>query len=133
MIDSSTQLMTKILKMPFPWNVWVAILGLVNMGGGLYYFSTLEGKLAILSLMGAMMIMIVIYKFRGFVRLLGLGHIIFWTPFLFFVCCKLNQKEILDTYFKKWLILVFILNTLSLLIDFFDVWKYYRGDKKELF
>ena len=70
----------KIMGMKFPWNLWMGLLGLVNIGGGLLYIRTMEGQLALLCMMAAFVIMWVIYIKKGFVRLLGLGHLIAWTP-----------------------------------------------------
>ncbi|MGE3534895.1 MAG: hypothetical protein AB7H48_08695 [Parachlamydiales bacterium] len=125
-------LMQRIFCMPFPWNVWVMLLGLVNMVGGIYFFATLEGKFALAAMMGAMMVMWVIYAKYGFVRLLGLGHILFWVPFLIWSVLRLRSWNDLPTDFRFWLVLVSILNSLSLVVDFIDVWRYAKGEKKDM-
>lgn len=61
-------LMRRIFGMPFPWNIWVMLLGFVNLGGGLFFFSTLEGKFALGSMVGAMIVMQIVYSKYGFVR-----------------------------------------------------------------
>ncbi len=35
--------MRTMLHMPKPWVAWLAVLILVNLAGGLYYFGSLEG------------------------------------------------------------------------------------------
>lgn len=125
------KMMKKIISMPFPWNAWVMVLGMVNFIGGIYFFSRPEGKMALIAMMGAMLVMHFIYKTRGFVRLLGLGHIIFWTPFLLFSLWRL-QTSALPEDFKIWLILVSILNGASLVIDFWDIWRYLNGERSEI-
>ena len=68
MLQPMIQLMQEIMHMKFPWNLWMLILGLVNLIGGVYFIDTLEGKLALLSLFGAMLIMTMVYAKKGFVR-----------------------------------------------------------------
>ena len=125
-------LMQRIFTMPFPWNVWVMLLGLVNLAGGLYFFATLEGKFAIGAMMGAMMVMQFIFSKYGFVRLLGLGHILFWVPLLIWSVFRLRSWNDLPTDFRIWLVLVSTLNSVSLAIDFIDVWRYAKGEKEEM-
>lgn len=117
--------------MPFPWNLWVMVLSMINLFGGIYFFSHLEGKMALIAMMGAMLVMHFIYKKRGFVRLMGLGHILFWTPFLFVSMLRLKSGG-LPGDFKVWLILVSSLNGISLLIDFWDLGRYLNGERAEI-
>ena len=63
----------KIFGMKFPWNLWMGLLILVNMGGGLFFIRTMEGQLALACMMAAFLIMWGIYVKKGFVRLLGWG------------------------------------------------------------
>lgn len=126
------ELMKKIFTMPFPWNLWVMILSMINFVGGVMFLSTFEGKFALLSMMGAMLVMTLVYAKFGFVRLLGLGHIIFWVPFIFFCIKQLNSWSSLDATFRTWILIVMIVNILSLILDFIDVYKFLTGEKEEI-
>jgi len=126
------QFMKKIFTMPFPWNLWVMVLGVVNLAGGIYFFDSLEGKLALISILGAMVIMQVIFSKFGFVRLLGLGHIIFWVPFVSWCVFRILEWNSLGFNFRIWLCAVIMLNSISLAIDFVDVWRYHRGERAEM-
>lgn len=126
------QLMSRILHMPFPWNLWVMILGGVNCIGGLYFFQFTEGKFAIGAMMGAMVVMLLIFNRFGFVRLLGLGHILFWIPFLAWSVWRF-QFNFESEQLKWWLVTVNVFNGASLLIDFADVWRFARGETEKMF
>ena len=119
----------KIMGMKFPWNLWMGLLGLVNIGGGLLYIRTMEGQLALLCMMAAFVIMWVIYIKKGFVRLLGLGHLIAWTPQVVWYSQVVGDAV---GGFQYWLISVIALNGLSLAIDFVDVIRYSLGDRQPL-
>ncbi|MBI1349431.1 hypothetical protein GC163_24455 [bacterium] len=117
--------------MPFPWNVWVALLAVVNVIGGFYFIGTLEGQLALAAMVGAFMTMTVVYSAKGFVRLLGLGHLIFWPPLLGWFGWKFASVEP-GTSFQVWLGAVIAVNGVSLVIDFVDVIRYARGETAPL-
>ena len=119
------------MKMRFPWNLWVMILAGVNLLGPILFWKTLEGKVALVAMMGAMAIMVVIHKKVGFVRLLGLGHLLVWIPFLVICIWRLSLPGTEDT-FRLWLISVSVLNGASLVLDAVDVWRYLGGDREEL-
>ena len=119
----------KIVGMKFHWNVWVGLLGLVNIGGGLFFIRTMEGQLALACMMAAFLIMWGIYIKKGFVRLLGLGHLIAWTPQVVWYAQVVEDTAGLFYY---WLISVIVLNGLCLAIDFVDVIRYSIGDRQYL-
>jgi len=69
-----------MLLLPKPWVAWVALLMGVNMMASLVFINTLEGKMVFAAGMVGAMVMMLIFRFKGFVRLLGVGHL-FWIPF----------------------------------------------------
>ena len=117
--------------MPFPWNLWVMLMGGINMVGGLVFFNSLVGKLALAALGLAMMIMWAVYAKYGFVRLLGLGHLVAW-PGLVWYGINLIQKGSSDQYFSYWLWGLVIVNSISLVIDLVDVIRYLMGTRQPL-
>jgi len=104
------------------------LLALVNMVGGLYFIGTWEGRWTLICLLGSFLVMTYIFSRHGFVRLLGLGHLIFWPPLLAYFLWVFQLGAPIGL-FRIWLLAVFLLNGLSLLIDFLDVIRYLRGDR----
>ena len=121
----------KILGMKFPWNLWMGLLVLVNIGGGLFFIRTMEGQLALVCMMAAFLIMWVIYVKKGFVRLLGLGHLIAWTPQVAWYVQVIQQGNA-EGWFQYWLISAIAVNGLCLMIDLVDVVRYSLGDKQPM-
>lgn len=119
----------KIFGMKFPWNLWVGLMATVNMVGGLVFIRTMEGQLALACLMFSFLIMWGIYVKKGFVRLLGMGHLIAWTPQIAWYAQVVESTAGL---FQYWLIAVIVVNGLSLVIDFVDVVRYSLGDRQPL-
>lgn len=69
------------------------------------------------------------YVKRGFVRLLGLGHLIAWVPQIVWYIQMVGDAAV---WFRYWLISIIIVNGLSLVIDFVDVVRYSLGDRQPL-
>ena len=130
-MKSFIELNKKILGMKLPWNLWVGLLAMVNMVGGLVYIRTMEGQLALACLMLAFLIMWGIYAKKGFVRLLGLGHLIAWPPLMIWYAKVLAQGNV-EGAFKYWLMAVLVVNGISLVIDLVDVVRYSLGDKQPM-
>jgi len=121
-------MMREIFSVAVPWRIWVIVMLVVNMSGGLVFITILEGQLALLSLMGASIVMAIIYHRYGFVRLMGWGHILFWTPLIvYFIWVIKTQNP--SGIFYLWLLSTTLVNGLSLLLDITDVTRYYLGDK----
>jgi len=121
----------KVFGMKFPWNLWVGLQALVNMVGGLVYIRTPEGQMALACLMLAFLIMWGIYAKKGFVRLLGLGHLIAWSPLMVWYAKVVAQGNA-EGLFEYWLISILAINGISLVIDFVDVVRYSLGDKQPI-
>jgi hypothetical protein len=130
-MKSMIQLMKQIFGMRFPWNLWVGLQALVNMVGGLIFIRTLEGQMALACLMLSFLIMWGIYVQKGFVRLLGLGHLIAWSPMMVWFGNVIAQGNA-EGWFEYWLISVLVINGLSMMIDFVDVVRYSLGDRQPI-
>ena len=125
MIQAHMRLMKAMLSMPWPWPAWLGLLVAANVGGSLMFLHTLEAKVVLASIAVGLAIMTVIFQKKGFVRLLGLGHLP-WVAMVPWLAARLGESS---GYFGLWLLAVIVLNTLSLLIDFVDVVRYLRGER----
>jgi len=68
-----------------------------------------------------------LYQQVGYVRLLGLAHLIFWTPA--FVWVFMRRKAIgIESLFGKYVVLYLVIAGISLFIDAIDVIRYLLGD-----
>ncbi len=71
---------------------------------------------------------ITIFGSKGFVRLLGIGHLP-WVPLVFWLWTRLDQVP-QDGIFRYWILSVIIIDTISLIIDTTDVVRYILGDRE---
>ena len=117
-----------LLSMPMPWRVWLGLLVAVNLAGPIYYFEALEATVVLAAFLASMALMTAIFASKGFVRLLGIGHI-FWVPMVPWLWIRLDQVG-LDEPFGYWIIAVIIINSISLIIDAIDVFRYFKGERQ---
>jgi hypothetical protein len=94
----------------------------------LYFIDTTEARVVFGAFVISIIIMTTIYLRLGFVRLLGLGHIL-WIPMVPWLWTRLVQTPPLDSTFQYWLLIVIVMNTISLVIDAVDVVRYMKGER----
>lgn len=124
-----------ILTEPLWLLAWVALLLIANMGAIPFAITKQGGAwqvrkecLAIVaSFIVAAMIMNWMYAQFGYVRLLGLAHLIAWTPAYVYV--MMRRAEIgTSSWFGKYIHFYLVIAGISLVIDAVDVVRYLVGD-----
>jgi hypothetical protein len=124
-----------IFSEPLWLQVWVMLLVIANIAAIPFVLTKVEGAwklrkecLAIIaSFVVAAILMDWMYNTFGYVRLLGMAHLVAWTPT--FVYVLLRRKELgISTAFGKYVHFYLVVAGLSLGIDFLDVVRYLLGD-----
>lgn len=64
----------------------------------------------------------------GYQRILGLAHIVFWTPLLIYLWARRRHWN-MASLSGKWLAALFATNLVSLIIDYIDVARYLSGER----
>ncbi len=117
-----------LMSMPMPWPLWIGLLVVINVAGPIYFFEAFEAKVVLAAFLASAASMTAIFAAKGFVRLLGIGHI-FWIPMVPWLWTRLDQVEP-GNWMEYWMIAVVALNGISLIIDAIDVVRYVTGDRK---
>jgi hypothetical protein len=95
------------------------------------FIGTLEAKVVLAATLLAAMLQMTLFRFKGFVRLLGLGHIV-WLPVVIWLAGRLGTVDI-ESAFGMWILSVMVLDGISLVIDFIDVGRYLLGEREPSF
>jgi hypothetical protein len=127
-MKSMMKLMRTMMIMPIHWQVWLGVLVTANMVVPFFFIHMLEAQVVLAAAIVGMVIMSIIFNVKGFVRLLGIGHIA-WLPLVFWLWTKLDHAPA-DSIFGYWLMAVVVLNSLSLIIDTIDVLRYVKGERR---
>jgi len=117
-----------MLIMPIQWQIWLGILVTANIVIPIFFIHTLEAQVVMATGIFGLGIMAVIFSMKGFVRLMGIGHI-GWLPMVFWLGTKLEHAQA-DSTFGYWLLAVIVLDSLSLVIDTADVLRYVKGERR---
>ena len=126
-MKSMLKFMKTMMIMPIPWQVWLGILVIVNMIVPFFFIHKLEAQVVVATAIVGLVIMSVVFSVKGFVRLLGIGHI-GWIPLVFWLWTRLVHAPA-DSIFGYWLMAVVVLNSLSLIIDTIEVLRYVKGER----
>ncbi len=110
-----------------PWRAWVGALLAANLVAPLFFLETIEARLVLAALFIGAAIQMIIFKRKGWIRLLGLGHVL-WLAMVPWLVMRLDWAA-LDTPFSQWMLAVIALNAASLVIDIVDVFRYFAGER----
>ncbi len=120
--------MKTMMLLPKPGLAWMGLLIGVNIVVPLYFIQTLEAKVVLAAMICGLLIMTAVFGAKGFVRLLGIGHIA-WVPMIPWLIIRLGNTSF-ESFFGYWLAAIIVLNFVSLIIDGIDVLRYIRGERE---
>lgn len=105
---------------------WVYWLVFINLFSIIFVIRHPEARwiIGVFILVGISMEML--FQQIGFVRLLGIVHIVFWTPLLIYLfrrVSKIARKTFFGVYIRIYMLTI----SISLVIDYVDVVRYFLG------
>ena len=113
--------------MPIGWKLWLAWMMSINAAAAIAFSKHREAKLILAAFIGGGIIMSAIASSLGFVRLLGLGHVL-WIPLMPYLVTRVRAGNAQGPYLF-FLKAVLVTNCLSLILDFADVTRYLLGER----
>ncbi|MGD9868695.1 MAG: hypothetical protein AB7U38_11910 [Hyphomicrobiales bacterium] len=117
---------------------WITWMTVVNMAAGLFLvrwkdggirWGYLEALVILLTLVPIVIVMTWLFNSYGYVRLLGLAHVLFWTPLAVWLWTRLGRHP-LKSVFGVYLRVLLATIVISLAFDYADVARYLMGDMK---
>ncbi len=109
--------------------IWVNTMGAVLLLAVPFSFVRTEARWVLLAMFGAAVTIIALYSQIGYQRILGVGHILFWTPVWLYLLARRKQWRVRETLSGKWIVLVVLIMTISLAIDYADTVRWLAGDR----
>lgn len=122
------ELFAHIQNAPVHWYLWMNMLGLFNFGAVIFARHDIRARWVVAAMIGNIIFMTLLFKQFGYSRILGLSHIVFWTPLIIYLWRK-RESFMSHLWATRWLYAVIIVNTLSLLIDYTDVIRFIAGER----
>ena len=114
------------------WVFWLAFISTISWIVVLFSKQTWLDA-AILFVVGGLVTswMQWIYATEGFVRLLGLPHVVLWTPLLVYLGYRVSRVDYKAPFRQVMYVLIASI-TISLLFDYVDVARYLLGEREPL-
>ncbi len=109
---------------------WVFWLIVVN-SAAIFFLRRAEARWVLGAWLVNVVLMTVLCELNGYNRLLGLSHVLVWTPLLVLLHRRRSGLSG-DRLFDGWIRTLFVTNLLSLVIDYVDVARYLLGDRASL-
>ena len=119
-------LIENILQEPPGFLVWCGWLGVVNMAAVLFLRHK-PARWVLAALVCSLVFMSILAEINGYNGLLGISHIIFWTPLLGYLY-RFRATVDRSSWVGRWLVALFVSNAVSLVMDSLEVVRYFAGD-----
>ena len=115
------------VKFPPLVKLWATVVVLVN-AAALLFVTSIYAQVALLAVTFGIFVMSIIYRKHGFVRLLGIGHIL-WIPMLPWMATELSRLDS-GSWLYRWMVVLIVINTICLLVDAIDVTRFLKGERQ---
>ena len=111
--------------------IWINILGIVNFGAIIFAIKDWRARFVLIAMILNIVIMSALFAQYGYTRILGLSHVIVWTPLLAYLWK--NRKAYPERVWTgRYIMLVLVINGISLFVDYIDVIRYLLSDRAPL-
>ncbi len=121
--------MREIAAGPAWVEAWVYFMGVVFFLAVPFAFVRVEARWALVVMALSLPAMLGLYATVGFVRLLGVVHVVLWTPLAFYLWRQRDAWRMRETLAGKWVALLFVTIVVSLAFDYADVIRYLAGER----
>lgn len=107
--------------------VWINVMMVGILASLLFVWWDWRPRWVILSMIPIVMLMTYLFNTFGYTRILGLGHIPFWTPLVIYLIRSFKPED-KTTWTGRYLYFITAIICISLLFDYIDVARYLLGD-----
>lgn len=115
------KLISEMLNQPLLIMLWIGVLVLANMFALAYWdYALAKWIVGIFLFQGT--IMMGLYSYFGYQKILGLAHI-FWIPLLIYIVLNLGSYV---GNFQTYLLVLLCINAVSVVVDIYDVFTYFK-------
>jgi len=108
---------------------WVNFMGAVIVLAVPFAFTRVEARWTLLVMALVFPFMMWLYAQFGFQRILGLAHVLFWTPLALYLWRRRDRWRVRETLGGKWILVLFTTMSVSLVMDYADVVRYLMGER----
>ena len=119
-----------VAKQPQWVQVWLDVMMVVLLGlSAVFSFVRVEARWVLAGFLLGAATLLGLYSQIGYSRLLGIGHVIFWTPVLIYLLRRRAHWRVKETWAGKWIVAAVTVLTISLVFDYTDVARWLLGER----
>lgn len=116
--------------MAIGWRVWIYWMMFINIIALPFAFTRSEARVILVAFFLAAVFMMWLAGAYGYERILGLAHVVFWTPLVIYLIARYRNGDVPRTsLYGRYVLVVILTNTASLVIDYVDVARYLLGER----
>ena len=120
--------MDYIAQEPLWLQAWIYWMMAVNLAALIFSWKRIEPRWVLAAFLGSALLMNGLFALYGYEKILGLAHVIFWTPLLVYLFRRLPDID-RTVRFGQWVIVLMVTNAVSLVLDYIDVVRYILGER----
>jgi hypothetical protein len=109
--------------------VWLNILIGVLVLSIPFSLVRVEARWILLGLVLGVAGVVFLYSLSGYSRLLGLGHVVAWTPLVIYLLARRSRWRVAETWSGKWIVAAVSVLIVSLAFDYLDVIRWVLGER----
>ena len=116
-----------MLSQPLWLVIWIAIMVGIHIAAVPFAFKDWRPRVMVIAMILNGIFMSALFSKFGYTRILGLSHVIFWTPVLIYLWKTRNhhpERVWTGRFIRLSMAVIFI----SLIVDYIDVIRYVMGD-----
>ena len=115
-----------VLQEPFWLRVWIFWLLFVN-AAGLFFLRRTEARWVLLACVASVVTMDRLFDAFGYTRILGLAHVIWWTPLVVYLFRR--RASFGEGAFGGWARWLVLTNAVSLAVDYVNLARWALGER----
>lgn len=117
------KLIQDILQQPLAIRLWIFFMIATNLCS-LFFLQHGVAKWVVALNFCNLILMSYLYRHFAYSPILGLSHVVCWTPIVVIVWSEIKFNSY-DSMYGVWLRVLIVTNSLSLMVDYFDVFRFF--------
>ena len=109
--------------------IWVNVMGAILLLAIPFSFVRVEARWVLLGVLAGGAMTLILYSQFGYQRILGLGHMLFWTPVLIYLFQRRTRLRFGETWSGKWLALAALTSAIAWVFDYSDFFRWVIADQ----
>lgn len=118
-----------LAEMAVGWRIWVYWMMFLNVVAALpFAFTRTEARVILVTFLLNAAFMMWLAGTYGYERILGLSHVVFWTPLVIYLVMRYRSGGVpRSSFYGYYVLTVIVTDSASLVIDYIDVARYFLG------